>query len=206
MTFAGAGAFLAANPMVTGALVSGGFGMLSSARNDASARARAESRMDAPDLDFSNNNGKIEGMQTGFLARNEAQISSLANQQFNLGAAMLQPQFAESRSVVSNALSSRKMGRTSTFANAMESLAGKEQTAYTSLLSDTLKLEQQDQLQRTSLRANMEQAGLSSRTNRYNAYLGYLSEVEKAEASRSSGESAGMGSVIGSIMGAFGKS
>lgn len=175
-----------------------------------SAASREASSAPSPDSDFTTGGSwatgdrKIEGMNTSFVNRNEAQITGLATQQFNLGAAMLQPQFAESRSVVSNALSSRKMGRTSTFANAMESLAGKEQTAYSSLLSNVLQTETQDKLARDQLAGTMETAGLSSRTSRYNSYMNYLAARETAEASRASGEAQGMGSVIGSIAGAAG--
>ncbi|MCX5726880.1 MAG: hypothetical protein NT030_06905 [Candidatus Saganbacteria bacterium] len=173
-------------------------------------KSRKDNAVAAPSGDFTtsgswtNGSKRIEGMDTSFVNRDEAKITGLATQQFNLGQALLQPGFAESRSTVSNALSSRKMGRTSTFANSMESLAGKEQTAYSSLLSNILQTETKDKLSRDQLAGTMETAGLNSRTSRYNSYMSYLAAKESGDAARDSGEAQGMGSMIGSVVGAMG--
>jgi hypothetical protein len=183
-------------------VTSAGIGYANSERDRAANKAIQRDRAPAPELNFS---GGIEGMDTSFLTRNEPGISSIATKQFDLGKAMLQPQFAESKSAVASALSSRKMGRTSTFANAMTSLAGKEDTAYSSLLSNILKTEQEDSLQRTQLRASMEQSGLSSRTSRYGSYMSYLGQAEAADATRSSASSKASGQLTGDLLSAAAK-
>jgi hypothetical protein len=156
------------------------------------------------------NNRNIEGMSTEMVRRNDAQISGLAQQQFNLGSALLQPQFQASRTQVSQSLAGRGLGQTSTFANAMTDIAGKQSMAQSSLLSDILKSEQQDALARSQMGSQMEMAGLTSRSqrasNRYSLEgqrLAAEAQMKAARMKSSSDKSAGAGQAVGQVGAAF---
>ena len=146
-----------------------------------------------------NGNRNIEGMSTEPVKRNVQQIGANSQRQFDLGAALLQPQFDKSRSKVSQALSSRGMGRTSTFANSMTDIAGKEQMAQSSLMSNLIKSEQSDALSRSQLGANMEMAGLSSRDKRAGFRYGLAGQQMSAQASKDSAKSGMLGKGIGAV-------
>ena len=159
---------------------------------------------------FQQNNRNIEGMDTSMVKRDDFSIGQNSQTQFNLGNALLQPQFQKSRTQVSNSLASRGLGQTSSFANAMADISGQESMAQSSLLSNIMKAEQQDQLSRNQMGSQMELGGLNSRDkrsqSRYNLEgqrLAAEAKMNAAKMSSDSSKSSGAASAIGSVASAY---